>query len=131
MTDDTDDTPTGETAIDAGICERVAAERDVDADDLAGALDVVAADLTDEHSRFEREYDHTTVEGSRIYFVDGEEWADIGDRLDLSESTLGAVRAAHEEQAERLLSEATTGYREKLAEGTAVVAGVDTAEEMV
>lgn len=131
MTDDTDDTPTGETAIDAGVCERVAAETDVEATDLAGALDVVAADLTDEHSRFEREYDHTTVEGTRVYLTDADEWRAIGDRLDLSETMRGAVRAAHEEQAERLLSEATAGYRELLAEGTAVVAGVDTAEEMV
>ncbi len=131
MTDDTDDTATGETAIDVGICERVASEEGVDGDDLAAALTVVSADLHDDHSRFEREYDHTTVEGTRVYFVDPEEWGDVGDRLDLDDAMLGAVRTAHEEQAQRLLSDATAAHREQLAEGTAVVVGVDTAEEMV
>ena len=131
MTDDTDDTPTGETAIDIGVCERVAAEENVSVDDLAAALDVASADLHDDHSRFERAYDHTLVGGTRIYFADPEEWSEIGDRLDLDDAMLTAVRRAHEEQAERLLADVTTGHRQDVADGTAILVGVDTAEEMV
>jgi hypothetical protein len=131
MTDDTDDTMSGETAIDAGVCERVATEADVDGEELAAALTVVSADLHDEHSRLERECDHTTVEGTRVYFADPAEWERVGERLDIEAEMRTAVRSAHEEQAERLLVDATAGHREQLAEGTAVVVGVDTAEEMV
>ncbi|WP_254543525.1 hypothetical protein [Halomarina pelagica] len=118
------------TAIDAEVCERIAAEGGTDADDLVGALAVVDAALTDEHSTYEREYEYATVEGTRVYLADPAEWDDLAARLDLDASLRAAVARAHEAQAEKLLDDATAGRRAEVEEGTAIVVGTDTAEEM-
>ncbi|MFC6836347.1 hypothetical protein [Halomarina ordinaria] len=126
----TDTDATATTAIDREVCERVADDEGVEAEDLAATLDVVAASLTDEHSTYEREYDYTTVEGTRIYFADAAAWDGLASDLDLDSSLASAVRDAHRAQAAKLLDDAAAGHRAEVEDGTPVVAGVDTAEEM-
>lgn len=122
VSDDTETRSDGanSAAIDAAVVERVAADRGGSAEDLAGALVVVGADLTDAHHEYEHEYDHATVDGRRIYAATAEEWREIADQNDLDDLA-DAVRAAHREQAEVLTDDLP---------GDPVVVGVDTAEEI-
>jgi len=120
----TDDTLTRATAIDEAACERAADATALDADDLAGAINVVDAELTDVHSQYEEEYDYETVEGIRVYAADERAWTALADRLDLSDDLREGARAVHAEQAEEVLEEGFDG------DPAPIVTEIKTAEDM-
>lgn len=120
MSDHTDADGENSAAIDAAVVEQVADREAVPVDDLAGALVVVGADLTDAHHEYERKYEYSTVAGRRIYAAEGDTWRAVAERNDLGELA-EAVQAAHREQADGLLADGATP-------DAPVVVGVDTAE---
>lgn len=121
VTEHTDTGGENSSAIDAAVVERIADRSAVRTDDLSNALVVVGADLTDAHHEYERKFDHTTVDGRRIYAAAPETWEDLTMRNDLGD-VAGAVKEAHRAQADRLLPDETPE--------APVVIGVDTAESM-
>lgn len=121
VSDHTDADGRNSSAIDAAVVKRIANRSSVATDELANALVVVGADLTDAHQEYEREYDQTTVDGRRIYAAEEETWEDLIVQNDLGDIA-GAVKEAHRAQADELLPDETPD--------TPVVIGVNTAEAM-
>lgn len=121
----TDDTPTRTTAIDQAACEDAADVTGVDENDLATAINLVDAELTDEHSSYEDDYDYETVEGIRVYAADDAAWADLAERLDLSGELREGVQVAHDIQADRTLGEGA--FTE---DAVPIVTEIKTAEDM-
>lgn len=120
MSEHTDADGENSSAIDAAVVERVAGRESVPVDELASALVVVGADLTDAHSEYEREYEYTVADGRRIYAADTGAWRAVVERNDLG-GLAAPVRAAHRAQADALLADGATP-------DAPVVVGVDTAE---
>jgi hypothetical protein len=121
----TEDTPTRSTAIVEAACERAADVTGVSESDLTTAINIVDAELTDEHSDYENDYDYETVEGIRIYAADDAAWADLAERLDLSGELREGVRVAHNIQADR-----TLGEEALLEDAAPIVTEIKTAEDM-
>ena len=128
MTDD-QSSETREVPIDDAVLDRTADRTGVDPDDVADALVVLNAELIGRHSRYERERDYATVDGTRAYRVPEAEWDELTAGLEFDDDVADAVELAHTEQA-KLMFAGATGVDERFAEGEyGVVVGIDTAEE--
>lgn len=106
-------------AIQAAVVEAVADEYGIGVRELAAVITVVGADLTDSHHEYELEYEHATVDDTRIYAVTDDEWARVIERNDASDLA-EPLRVAHRKQAEQLVNQPPE---------SPLVAGIDTAEE--
>lgn len=123
MADDTART----TAIETDIVSRTTEDSEIEREDLADALELLAADLQGRHSEFEANR-YVTVEDRRAYAIDPEVWADLFEPTEFEASLETAVRQAHERQAEALFV-AGEGDSETLEGGSGIVIGIDTAEQ--
>ncbi|MDS0297939.1 hypothetical protein NDI76_04220 [Halogeometricum sp. S1BR25-6] len=126
-----DDSPseTREAPIDDAVVHRAADETGVDPDELADALVEFNAALLGQHSKFEREGDHVTVDDVRAYRVPRAAWDDVVADFSFDDDVEEAVHRAHAEQA-RLAFASTADADEGFANDEAgVVIGVDTAEQ--
>ncbi|WP_251328961.1 hypothetical protein [Haloplanus pelagicus] len=120
---------TGEAPITGTVVERVAEGVDPEPSAIADALLALNAELLGRHAAFERTADYVTVDGTRAYRIDRDEWATLIDDFDFGEATAAAVRLAHTEQA-RLLFAASVGADDRFSPDEAgVVIGIDTAEQ--
>jgi hypothetical protein len=120
---------TGEAPITGAVVERVAEGVAPDPTAIADALLALNAELLGRHSEFERTADCVTVDGTRAYRIDRDEWASLIDEFDFDDSLAAAVRLAHTEQA-RLLFTTAIGADDRFTPDEAgVVIGVDTAEQ--
>ena len=121
MADDTART----TAIETNIVSRTAEDSAVGLNELADALEVLAADLQGRHSEFEGG-SYTTVEDRRAYAIDSAMWDSLFEPCEFEEPLKNAVRQAHERQAEALF---VAGEGEGMGDASGVVSGIDTAEQ--
>lgn len=128
MTDDAT-VETGEAPITASVVEQVAEGVDPDASAIADALLALNGELLGRHAAFEQTADYVTVDGTRAYRIDREEWAPLVDEFDFDESMAAAVRLAHTEQARRLFTTAVDADDRFASDEAGVVVGVDTAEQ--
>jgi len=120
---------TGEAPITGTVVERVAEGVDPGAPAIADALLALNADLLGRHAEFERTADYVTVDGTRAYRIDRDEWTALIDEFDFDDSMTAAVRLAHTEQA-RLLFTTAVGADDRFSPDEAgVVVGIDTAEQ--
>lgn len=129
MASDSSVPDTQESAVGSPVVERVAARTDVAPDELATALVTLHGELLGRHARYERECEYATVDGTRAYRVDGEEWERLADEFGFREELAAAVEHAHTEQA-GLLFARSVGMEDTFApEESGVVVGIDTAEQ--
>lgn len=120
---------TGEAPITGTVVERVAEGVDPEPSAIADALLALNAELLGRHATFERSADYVTVDGTRAYRIDRDEWAALIDDFDFDASMAAAVRLAHTEQA-RLLFTTAVGADDRFGSDEAgVVVGIDTAEQ--
>jgi hypothetical protein len=120
---------TGDVPITGAVVERVARGVDPTPSAIVDALLVLDAELLGRHAAFERTADYVTVDGTRAYRVDRDEWAAVLDEFDFDPSMAAAVRLVHTEQA-RLLFTTAVGADDRFGPDEAgVVVGIDTAEQ--
>ena len=120
---------TGEAPITGAVIERVAQGVDPDASAIANALLALNAELLGRHGSLERTADYVTVEGTRAYRIDRDEWAALTADFGFEDSMAAAVRLVHTEQA-RLLFTTAVGADDRFApDEVGVVVGIDTAEQ--
>lgn len=115
------------TAIETSIVSRTADDFDVDEEELADALEVLAGGLKGHHSRLEQ-YPYVSGEERRAYAAAPDEWEELFESHEFDDELADAVRAAHDHQAEALFV-ANEGDSAELEDASGVVIGVDTAEQ--
>ena len=115
------------TAIETGIVSRTADDLDVDREELADALEVLAGGLKGHHSRLEQ-YPYVSGEERRAYAADPDEWEELFEPHGFDGELADAVQAVHDRQAEALFV-ANEGDSAELEGASGVVIGVDTAEQ--
>lgn len=96
MTDDAD-------PIDGQVLLLTAAKASVPASRLPDLVERVGAELRSDRERYRREYECVHEgDGRAAFLVEWGHWDEIGERLDLSDREVAAVRRAHEEQLRRI-----------------------------
>ncbi|AZH24027.1 hypothetical protein [Haloplanus aerogenes] len=120
---------TGEAPISGAVVERVAEGVDPDAPAIADALLALNAELLGRHAEFERTADYVTVDGTRAYRIDRDEWATLIDEFDFEDPMAAAVRITHTEQARLLFTTAVDADDRFTPDEAGVVVGIDTAEQ--
>ena len=120
---------TREAPIDDAVVQRAADETGVDAETLADALVELNAALIGQHSKFERDGDHVTVDDVRAYRVPEESWSDVVADFEFADDLGEAVRRAHAEQARLTFASTADADAGFAGDEAGVVVGVDTAEQ--
>jgi len=129
MSTDNTDSTSDMFGLDGAVIDRTADRAGVEPDRLAGALDVLHAELIGRHSNLERTTEYVTVDGVRAYRVASSVWAEFLEAFDFDADLAAALRAAHTEQARLLFAKSVTGDDHFGADEAGVVVSIDTAEQ--
>jgi hypothetical protein len=120
---------TGEASVTGNVVGRVAERVGADPQAVANVLVTLHAELIGRHAHFERRYEYVTIDGTRAYRVDNEEWDELLESFDVEAELAEAAQRAHTHQAGLLFAQAV-GVDDQFAEDEAgVVIGIDTAEQ--
>lgn len=115
--------------MSSAVVERVAERTEVDPQRIVTALVELHGDLLGRHGRYERRFEYVTIDGTRAYRVDGEEWDDLASDFGLEEELATAVQQAHTEQAGLLFAKSVDAGDTFEDGESGVVVGIDTAEQ--
>ncbi|GCF14764.1 hypothetical protein Harman_26990 [Haloarcula mannanilytica] len=122
-------TASTESGLDTAVIERAAERAGIDEKSLCDALVILHADLIGRHSKFEREFDYVTVDGTRAYRISDEVCDDLLSEFGFDDDIAAGVRLAHTEQAKLLFAKSVRGDDNFDADECGIVIGIDTAEQ--